>query len=117
MIDHVSVAVRDLAAAAAFYDAVLGPLGYARLVERERTVGFGKKYPEVWLNLREGLEPIGPGTGAHVALRTRDEAAVRAFHAAALKHGGTDAGEPGPRQAAPGPYFGAFVRDPDGNKI
>ncbi|MEQ8818166.1 MAG: VOC family protein [Thalassobaculum sp.] len=117
MIDHVSVAVRDLTAAAAFYEAVLGPLGYTRLVERERTVGFGKKYPEVWLNLREGLEPIGPGTGVHVALRARDEAAVRAFHAAALQHGGTDAGAPGPRQAALGPYFGAFVQDPDGNKI
>lgn len=117
MIDHVSVAVSDLAAAAAFYDGLLGPLGYTRLVERERTVGFGKKYPEVWLNLREGMAPVGPGTGAHIALRARDEAAVRAFHAAALEYGGTDAGAPGPRQAAMTAYYGAFVHDPDGNKI
>lgn len=117
MIDHVSVAVRDLAAAAAFYAAVLAPLGYARLVERERTVGFGKKYPEVWLNLREAMAAVGPGSGAHVALRARDETAVRAFYAAALANGGTDAGAPGPRQAALGPYFGAFVHDPDGNKL
>lgn len=117
MIDHVSVAVSDLAAAAAFYDRLLGPLGYTRLVERERTIGFGKKYPEVWLNLRAGMAPVGPGTGAHIALRARDEAAVRAFHAAALAHGGTDAGAPGPRQAAMTTYYGAFVHDPDGNKI
>ena len=117
MIDHVSVAVSDLAAAAAFYDRLLGPLGYTRLVERERTVGFGKRYPEVWLNLREGMAPVEPGTGAHVALRARDEAAVRAFHAAALANGGSDAGAPGPRQAAMTAYYGAFVYDPDGNKI
>jgi catechol 2,3-dioxygenase-like lactoylglutathione lyase family enzyme len=117
VIDHVSVAVSDLAAAAAFYDRLLGPLGYTRLVERERTVGFGKKYPEIWLNLREGMVPVGPGTGAHIALRARDEAAVRAFHAAALAHGGSDAGAPGPRQAAMTEYYGAFVHDPDGNKI
>lgn len=117
MIDHVSVAVSDLAAAAAFYDRLLGPLGYTRLVERERTVGFGKRYPEVWLNLREAMAPVEPGTGAHVALRARDEAAVRAFHAAALANGGSDAGAPGPRQAAMTEYYGAFVHDPDGNKI
>lgn len=117
MIDHVSVAVRDLAAAAAFYEAVLGPLGYARLVERERTIGFGKRYPEVWLNLREGMAPVDHGTGAHIALRARDEAAVQAFHAAALAHGGADAGAPGPRQAAMTTYYGAFVHDLDGNKL
>ncbi|MEK9725771.1 MAG: hypothetical protein VW405_20125 [Rhodospirillaceae bacterium] len=45
IVDHISLTVRDLAAAAAFYDAVLAPLGYARLAERPRTVGFGKRYP------------------------------------------------------------------------
>src|SRR5262249_52191426 len=55
MIDHVSVPVRDLAAAAAFYQRLLAPLGYARLVTRSGTIGFGKKYPELWLNLRRDL--------------------------------------------------------------
>ena len=117
MIDHVSIAVRDLAAAAAFYEPVLAPLGLARLVTRERTVGFGKRYPEFWLNLREGLAPVAPDTGCHVCLRAPDEAAVRAFYAAALGAGGTDAGAPGPRQAAVTTYYGAFVHDLDGNKI
>ena len=60
MIDHVSVPVRDLAASAAFYERVLAPLGYTRLVERPATVGFGKKYPEFWLNLRARCRPSPP---------------------------------------------------------
>ena len=117
MIDHVSVAVADLARGAAFYEAVLAPLGLAKLVTRERTIGFGKSYPEFWINLREGLAPQPSSTGIHICLRTRGEDSVRAFHAAALAQGGTDAGAPGPRQAAMTSYFGAFILDPDGNKI
>lgn len=117
MIDHVSVAVADLARSAAFYEAVLGALGMTRLVTRERTIGFGKNYPEFWINLREDLSPVPQSTGVHICLRTRDENSVRAFHAAALAQGGADAGAPGPRQAAMTTYYGAFVFDPDGNKI
>ena len=117
VIDHVSVSVADLARSAAFYEAVLAPLGLAKLVTRERTVGFGKSYPEFWINLREELEPQSSSTGIHICLRTRSEDAVRAFHAAALANGGSDAGAPGPRQAAMTTYFGAFIFDPDGNKI
>ncbi|MBL6853509.1 MAG: VOC family protein [Alphaproteobacteria bacterium] len=117
MIDHVSVAVADLARSAAFYEAVLAPLGLTKLVTRERTVGFGKAYPEFWINLREGLAPQPATAGIHICLRTRSEDNVRAFHAAALAHGGADAGAPGPRQAAMTTYYGAFIFDPDGNKI
>ena len=117
MIDHVSVAVCDLTRSAAFYEAVLAPLGLARLVTREAAVGFGKSYPEVWINLRESLPSVPQSTGVHICLRTRDEHSVRAFHEAALSHGGADAGEPGPRQAALTTYFGAFIFDPDGNKV
>ena len=117
MIDHVSVPVRDLAAAAAFYQRLLEPLGYARLVTRPGTIGFGKKYPELWLNLRPGLAVAPTDPGGHVALRAGSEPAVRAFHAAALAGGGASAGEPGPRQAAMTTYFGAFILDPDGNKL
>ena len=117
MIDHVSVPVRDLAAAAAFYERVLAPLGYAKLVTRPATVGFGKKYPELWLNLRADMAAAAPNPGGHIALRAAGEAAVRAFHAAALAGGGASAGDPGPRQAAMTTYFGAFILDPDGNKL
>lgn len=117
MIDHVSIAVRDLAASAALYEAILAPLGLARLVQRPATVGFGKRYPEFWLNLRQGLAPVPTDTGSHVCLRAPDEDAVRAFHATALERGCTSAGDPGPRQGAQTTYFGAFVYDLDGNKI
>jgi len=117
MIDHVSVPVRDLAAGVAFYSRVLAPLGYSKLVERPGTAGFGKKYPEFWLNLRADMAPAPANPGVHVALRAPSQEAVQAFHAAALETGGTSDGEPGPRQAAMTGYFGAFVRDPDGNRI
>ena len=117
MIDHVSVPVRDLAASAAFYERLLAPLGLARLVERPATIGFGKKYPEFWLNLRPEMPPIPVDTGMHVCLRAPSEDAVRAFHALALEHGGRSDGEPRQRQAAMTTYYGAFIKDLDGNKI
>jgi catechol 2,3-dioxygenase-like lactoylglutathione lyase family enzyme len=117
MIDHISIAVSDIARSAAFYEQVLAPLGLRKIIDWGERVGFGKNYPELWLNLREGLSPQPETTGMHIALRARDEAAVNAFHAAALAHGGKDAGAPGPRQAALTTYHGAFVFDPDGNKI
>lgn len=117
MIDHISVAVRDISKAAQFYERVLAPLGLVRLVDRGASVGFGKAYPEVWLNLREGLAVISETTGIHIALRARDEDAVRAFHSTALEMGGRDGGAPGPRQAAMTTYYGAFIFDLDGNKI
>ena len=117
MIDRVSLHVRDLEQAAVFYEKVLAPLGYRRLVERETQVGFGKRYPELWLNARPGPPAASPHTGAHLCLRARDEASVRAFHAAALAGGGSDDGAPGLRQAALTTYFGAFIRDLDGNRV
>lgn len=117
MIDHVSLPVRDLAAAARFYQHLLAPLGYTRLVERPHAIGFGKRYPELWLNLRPDMPAAPQNPGAHVALRAPGEDAVRAFHAAALAHGGVCDGEPGPRQAAMTTYYGAFIKDADGNKL
>src|SRR5688572_8330609 len=55
MIDHVSVGVRDLERAARFYEQVLGTIGYRKLMHRPRTVGFGKSYPEFWINLRAAM--------------------------------------------------------------
>jgi catechol 2,3-dioxygenase-like lactoylglutathione lyase family enzyme len=117
MIDHISIPVADLQASAAFYQQVLAPLGLTLLVERERTVGFGKAYPEFWLNLRATLVPAGEDTGYHICLRAPSPEAVAEFHRRAVALGGRDDGAPGDRQAAMTPYFGAFIRDPDGNKI
>ncbi len=117
MIDHISIAVRDLDASAAFYARALAPLALTRLVERPTQVGFGKRYPELWLNARPAMAPLPTDVGAHVALRAPSPEAVSAFHAEALAAGGTCDGAPGPRAAAMTTYFGAFVRDPDGNRL
>ena len=117
MIDHISIAVSDLAASAALYERVLEPLGLVQLVRRDGTVGFGKRYPEFWLNSRPGLPPAPKDNGTHICLRAPDETAVRAFFAAALAGGCTGDGDPGPRQAAMTGYFAAFIRDRDGNRI
>jgi catechol 2,3-dioxygenase-like lactoylglutathione lyase family enzyme len=117
MIDHVSVPVADLKASAAFYRPVLAPLGLSLLVERSGTVGFGKRYPEFWLNARPRFAGTPDDSGHHVCLRAPSREAVCAFHAAALAGGGRDAGAPGDRQAAVTTYFGAFVFDLDGNRV
>jgi catechol 2,3-dioxygenase-like lactoylglutathione lyase family enzyme len=117
MLDHVSVAVRDLPASDVAYERVLGTLGMTRLVRRSSTVAFGKKYPEFWLNARPGVTPLPEHTGIHICLRAVDESAVRAFHAQAILAGWRDAGEPGPRKGEMTLYYGAFVQDPDGNKL
>ena len=117
MIDHVSVAVRDLAAATRFYEAVLATLGFAKLEDRPATVGFGKQYPEFWINLRTDMAPLPTNSGAHVCFRARTTEVVDAFHAAALAAGGTDDGAPGLRPQHGEGYYAAFIRDPDGNRI
>jgi catechol 2,3-dioxygenase-like lactoylglutathione lyase family enzyme len=117
MIDHVSIAVRDLDRAARFYQAVLGAVGYEKLVVRPRTVGFGKRYPEFWLNLRASMAPVEDESGAHAALRVRTTELVDTFHAAALAAGGASDGAPGLRPQHGEGYYAAFIRDPDGNRI
>ncbi len=118
MIDHISIAVHDLKNAEAFYAALLAPLGLTKLREwPDAAVGFGKKYPEFWINKRAGMDAVASDSGVHICLRAPDAAAVDAFHAAALNSGGTSDGAPGPRPEYYGGYYAAFIRDPDGNRI
>jgi catechol 2,3-dioxygenase-like lactoylglutathione lyase family enzyme len=117
MIDHVSIAVRDLDSAGRFYQAVLGAIGYQTLVVRPHTIGFGKTYPEFWVNRRAIMPPIAEDSGAHIGLRVRTPALVDAFHAAALGNGGFCDGAPGLRPEFGEGYYAAFIRDPDGNRI
>ncbi len=118
MIDHVSIAVRDLEAARRFYEAVLGAIGMTPIDVRAATVGFGKQYSEFWINLRRDMAPVEAGSGAHVCFRSRSTEMVDAFHAAALAAGGSSDGAPGLRpHDGEGGYYAAFIRDPDGNRI
>ena len=117
MIDHVSVGVADLERSARFYEAALAPLGLSRLVTRPATIGFGKSYPEFWINLRRGMARVAQDSGTHICLRAKTSAEVDAFHAAALNAGGASGGVPGLRPHDRVRYYAAFVIDPDGNRI
>ena len=97
MIDHISVGVSDIERAARFYQAVLAALGLSRLVTRPATIGFGKSYPEFWINLRPGMSKVAPESGIHICLRAKTTAEVDAFHDAALSAGGASDGPPGLR--------------------
>ncbi len=118
MIDHISIAVRDLKKGEPFYTALLAPLGMSKLREwPDAAIGFGKKYPEFWINMRTAMDRVAQDSGVHICLRARDTAAVDAFHAAALNAGGTSDGAPGLRAKYHVNYYAAFIRDPDGNRI
>ena len=120
LIDHVSITVRDLARAKPFYRAVMNALGASLAYERDDAIGFGERnrpnddahtYISVY-----GSTAAAADERRHVCFRAASEDMVKAFHAAGLASGGTDAGGPGLRSYHPG-YFAAFLRDPDGNKI
>ena len=117
MIDHVSVGVRDLERAARFYAQALAPLGLSPLVTRPATIGFGKTYPEFWINLRADMAKVAHDSGVHICLRARSTNDVDAFHAAALAAGGRSDGAPGLRPHDRVRYYAAFIIDLDGNRI
>jgi catechol 2,3-dioxygenase-like lactoylglutathione lyase family enzyme len=117
MIDHISVGVSDLERSARFYEAALAPLGLSRVVTRPAQIGFGKGYPEFWINLRAGMKPVESDTGNHICLRAKSTAEVDGFHAGALSAGGRSDGAPGLRPHDRVRYYAAFVIDPDGNRI
>jgi catechol 2,3-dioxygenase-like lactoylglutathione lyase family enzyme len=117
MIDHVSIAVRDIKASARFYEALLAPLGMTRVRDWPKSVGFGKTYAEFWINERAQLTPLPADAGAHICLRGPSTQAVDAFHAAAVAAGAQSDGAPGMRHEYSPHYYAAFIRDWDGNRI
>jgi len=118
MIDHISISVRDLKAAERFYTALLTPLGMTKMREWPDTaIGFGKKHPEFWINVRASMARVPDDSGAHCCLRASNKGAVDTFHAAALANRGTSDGLPGFRAEYHESYYAAFIRDPDGNRI
>jgi len=116
-LDHCSLAVADLGAAARFYDAALAPLALVRAKSADKAIGYGRGHPVFWIIECPPEGRARPGLGLHVCLGAESRAAVDAFHRAALAHGGKDNGAPGPRPQYHAHYYGAFVLDPDGNKL
>ena len=117
MLGHISFGVRDLARSGVFYDAVLAPLGWVRLWDSPRGLGYGPPGGGEKLNLFPYLDARAPGPGFHLAFDAPGREAVDGFHAAALAAGGTDRGAPGPRPDYGGTYYAAFVTDPDGYRL
>ena len=115
MLDHVSIQCADAAASAAFYDAVLAPLGGQRIMEFGPVVGYGvPPMPDFWI----GPQETGEGfRESHLAFAAPDRAAVRAFFEAAKAAGAEVLHEPRVWPEYHPNYFGAFVRDPDGNNV
>ena len=121
MFSHVTLGTNDLAKAMTFYDAVLATLGLRRLLTRAEHgfAGYGLEGARLGFFLCRPFDGGAAtfGNGTHIALLAPDRASVSAFHAAALAAGGKDEGAPGPRPHYHEHYWGAYVRDLDGNKL
>ncbi|HEY8527292.1 MAG TPA: VOC family protein [Acidimicrobiales bacterium] len=115
MLDHVSIQCADLDASAAFYDTVLAPLGGERIMERDDVVGYGvPPKPSFWI----GRQRTGEGfRESHIAFAAPDRAAVRAFCEAGRAAGAEVLHEPRVWPEYHPFYYGAFLRDPDGNNV
>jgi catechol 2,3-dioxygenase-like lactoylglutathione lyase family enzyme len=115
MLDHLSIQCADLPASAAFYDAVLAPLGGGRIMDFGDVIGYGVgTMPDFWI----GPQSTGDGfRESHIAFSAQDRATVAAFFAAALRIGAEVLHEPREWPEYHPNYYGAFVRDPDGNNV
>lgn len=120
MIDHVSLGVADMERSKKFYDAVLAPLGFKRFFDMYGGAGYGAIADEVnfWIGAPlDAGRPVRAGGGTHVAFAAANRKAVDDFFSAAISAGAKDDGKPGLRPIYHANYYGAFVLDPDGNKI
>ncbi len=117
ILSHVSIGASDFDRSAAFYDEVLSTLGCRRIMEHPEAIAYGKAFPEFWVQTPIDGQPSSVGNGGHIGFIAPSKEAVHAFHEAALYAGGKDDGAPGPRPHYGEPYYGCFVRDPDGHKI
>jgi catechol 2,3-dioxygenase-like lactoylglutathione lyase family enzyme len=119
MFSHVTLGTNDIDRALRFYEPVMAALGISQPFARQ-SPGFvfgdlaGQK---LFVGTPFDGAPASHGNGEHVAFIAKDRATVDAFHAAALANGGSDDGAPGLRPHYHANYYGAYVRDPDGNKL
>jgi catechol 2,3-dioxygenase-like lactoylglutathione lyase family enzyme len=114
MLDHLSIQCADLETSKAFYDTVLAPLGGKRIMDFGEVVGYGRDFPCFWLG-RQSQEI--PQKEVHIAFTAGDRATVDAFRDAAVSTGAEVLHEPRVFPEYHPSYYGAFVRDPDGNNV
>jgi catechol 2,3-dioxygenase-like lactoylglutathione lyase family enzyme len=118
MLHHLTIGVEELARSAAFYDAVLSPLGYGRIWTEDTGIGYGRPGggEKFAIELRPGAGAAG-GPGLHVAFSAPSREALARFHSAALAHGGRDNDSPGMYHEHDEHYYPAYAFDPDGNSV
>jgi catechol 2,3-dioxygenase-like lactoylglutathione lyase family enzyme len=117
VIHHVSVGTNDVPRARAFYDPLMALIGFRVLKSSDRSVHYGASDIVFSLETPVNGEPASAGNGVHIAFQAPDRETVRRFYRAALANGGLGEGGPGIREQYNANYYGAFVRDLDGNKI
>lgn len=120
-IGYVTIGALDEAKAQAFYDAVFGEIGGERKFSDGGWTGYGARgqegYDAFIVAKTANGEPAKAGNGVMIAFKAKDKAEVQGAYRAGLKSGGTDEGAPGPRPAESKTFYGAYLRDPTGNKI
>ncbi|MBS0224423.1 MAG: VOC family protein [Proteobacteria bacterium] len=119
MFSHVTVGSNDIARARRFYDSVTSALGLKRHADYPEAVAYGVPdgRPQLWIVRPLDKKAASAGNGITIGLDATDRSAVDRAHAAAMASGGTDEGKPGLRTHYHPNYYGAYVRDPDGNKV
>ena len=119
MFSHITIGSNDIAKAKAFYDGVTAPLGLTRHADYPDGIGYGRDggRPQLWIVRPLDKKPANVGNGLTVGLEADNRSAVDAAYAAAIKAGGKDEGAPGIRKHYHPNYYGAYVRDLDGNKV
>ncbi len=118
MFSHVTIGADNLDPAARFYQPVMAALGHERFYTSPEAIGFGESGgDQTWIVLPLDGKPARPGNGIMIAYMAPDRETVRQAYQAAMENGGTDEGAPGLRPQYHENYYGAYVRDPTGNKL
>jgi len=119
MIGYITIGTNDPEASGGFYDAVFGAMGGERKSKDGDWIGYGEKGKDgqVYVCPPHDKKAATFGNGSMIAFKAHSKAEVDAAHKAGLAHGGRDEGPPGPRPADSTSYYGAYLRDPTGNKI
>lgn len=118
MFTHICISAQDLAASKAFYDAALSPLGVQSIGQvSETTCVYATETGKLLVMTPSDGNSATHSNGGTVGFQAKTPSDVDAFHAAGLANGGQDEGAPGHRPNAPGKQYGAYLRDPVGNKV
>ncbi len=117
MIDHFGINCADWASSKNFYDKVLSVLGFSRQLDHGVAIGYGRDRPSFWIADSSAGDAGGPNREVHIAFTAASPEAVRAFFHEALAQGAEPLHEPRLWPEYHPNYYGAFVRDPDGNNV